>query len=219
MKASLVIPCYWVNDELVDMTARCLNSVNDTTDDEPQEVIIVDDGSPLSVDFEDDTDLVQHMQTVRREKNGGYAAAANMGMFRSAGDVIVVGNNDLIFTEGWLAGLLSVLDSGYDIATCWTSDQNVKLEDRIEEDAKFGSIFAIKRRAYELIGPFDEQFRGYFSDLDYRRRALDAGLKIGKDLNLVIKHTAKATYKQTDPDDMEYQRSKALFEAKHGFVE
>jgi GT2 family glycosyltransferase len=202
------------------MTARCLNSVVDSTDDEPREVIIVDDGSPIQAEFKDSTDLVQNFRTIRRELNGGYCAAVNMGMFYAKGDVLILGNNDLTFEEGWLEGLLSVLDKGYDLATCWTSDQdNIVLEDKIEDDARFGSLFAMKREVYETVGPFDEQFRGYFGDTDYRKRVMDNGFKIGKNLNLVVKHKAKATYIHTDPDDFEFRKAARLYEIKWGFSE
>lgn len=187
---SLIIPAYHADKELYDTTVKCLNSV---WNHEVQLILIAD--------------------------NQPYTVNVNAGLRAASGDVVVVGNNDLVFHEGWLTRLLPLLDAGYDIATCWTSDQDVKLEEDVESNAKFGSLFAMKRDVYETLGGFDEQFKGYFSDLDYRQRAIDAGFKIGKNLSLVVEHKAKATYRVTDPDDNEYQRSKLLYEAKWGFVE
>lgn len=190
-KVSLILPAYHYSEDLYETTVSCLDSVWH----EPIQLILIADDQP-------------------------YTVNVNAGLRAATGDVLVVGNNDLVFENGWLAQLLPLLDAGYDIATCWTSDQkDVRIEERIEDNAKFGSLFAMTRKAYEILGPLDEQFRGYFSDLDYRRRALDAGLKIGKNLSLVVEHEAKATYKQTDPTDSEYLKSKSLFEAKWGFLE
>ncbi len=187
---SLIIPCLWAEKSLYDMTKLCLDSVWD----EKLQIIVIANNQP-------------------------YAVNVNNALRAATGEILVVGNNDLIFTEGWLKGLLKPLEEGFDIATVWTSDQNVQLEDRIEEDAKFGSLFAMTREAYEKLGGFDEQFRGYFSDLDMRRRALDMGLKIGKNLNTVVGHESKSTYNKTDPKDSEYLRSKILYEIKHGVLE
>lgn len=208
MKTSIIIPTYYATEELVEMTAKCLRSLHLT--ELPDQIILVDDGSPIAA--------MQEFSGIyiRLPDNQGYASAVNAGLEVAQGDIIVIGNNDLTFTENWLTELLRVLDKGFDIATCWTSDQKYKLQDKIEDGGKFGSLFAMKREVYETVGVFDEQFRGYFSDDDLQKRILDAGFKIGKNLNMVIPHLAKATYSVTDPDDEEYQRSRLLFEIKHG---
>lgn len=219
-QVSLIIPAYWLTPELEFMTAKCLASIRDVRG--LIEKIIVNDGSPsigkISI-LHPQYATGQLDKRIDLETNNGYSHACNVGLRDAEGEILILGNNDLIFPKGWLKGLLDVLDKGYDIATCWTSDQKVKLEDRIEEGAKFGSLWAMKRHVYEKLGGFDEQFRGYFSDTDYRRRAIDAGFKIGKNLNMKVKHEAKATYKMIDPNDDEFLRSQRLFEAKYGFVE
>lgn len=210
MKTSLIIPAYYANQRLVELTARCLASLEP---DPELEVILVDDGSPIRA-------MLDHTTIdIRLEENGGYAKAANTGLEAAGGDVLVLGNNDLVFPENWLRGLLRVLEEGFDIATCWTSDQDYELEAVIKPGDKFGSLFAMTRGVYDALGGFDEQFRGYFSDTDYRRRALDAGFRIGMNYGLVVPHEGKATYMQTDPDDHEYLWSMRLYEIKHGRVE
>lgn len=216
---SLIIPCYWTDSESEFMTIRCLKSVHDNHNKIYK--IIVNDGSPRngkSADlYQQYTDLID--LRIDLPENLGYCQAVNAALEAAQGDVIIVGNNDLEFPPKWLTQLVKPLDA-YDIVTCWTSDQNdIVKQKSIEEDAKFGSLFAMKRTVYDTIGGFDPQFRGYFGDLDYRRRALDAGFKIGKNLNLVVKHQAKATYNKTDPNDKEYKKAMVLYEAKWGYLE
>lgn len=212
MKTSLVVPAYFVDGSYVQMTSTCLNSLRS---DSPNEVILVNDGSPIQPRH----GFGEDVRVIDRLENGGYIAAINDGLKAATGDVLILGNNDLVFKKGWLDALLKPLNEGYDISTIWTSDQAVVLSDAVEEEAKFGSLFAMTRKIYETLGGFDPQFRDYFGDLDYRRRALDAGFKIGKNLNFVVQHGAKATYKQVDPNDDRYQRGMRLYEAKYGFVE
>lgn len=189
---SIIIPAYYANDELKKMTQRCVESIG-----EGQYELI------LQVD----------------PSGEGYSKTTNAALQLADGEIIIVGNNDLIFHENWITELLFPLHVGYDIATCWTSDQlDIELEDRIEENSKFGSLFAMKRNVYDTLGGFDEQFKGYFADTDYRQRVMDAGFRIGKNLDLVVDHLAKATYKATDPKDDEFLRAQRLFEAKYGFV-
>lgn len=191
-KTVLIIPAYHPDEELEAMTLHCIDSLDDC----PDNVI-------LQVD----------------EYGDGYSKTVNIALKNAPGDVIIIGNNDLIFPDNWLDELLFPLQLGYDVATCWTSDQDYELEDKITSGDKFGSLFAMTRKVYETIGGFDEQFKGYFSDLDYRHRLLDAGFRIGMNRSLVVKHIAKATYKKTDPNDDEYQRAMRLYEIKYGEVE
>lgn len=210
-KVSLIIPCYWFNEDLVEMTKKCIDSLNL---DELDEVILVDDGSPIEYVY-NKTKII-HLPT-----NSGYARAANAGLEAATGDILILGNNDLVFHENWLTELLFPLNVGFDVSTVWTSDQKVKLEDRIESGAKFGSLFAMNRDVYEKVGGFDEQFRSIFSDTDLRRRILDEHFTIGKNLSDVVTHLARATHKVVDKDDSkeEFLHNQRLFEAKYGFAE
>lgn len=206
---SLIIPVYTETQGLVDMTDRCLTSILRHTPPNV-EVIIVDDGSTIPY-------KANIGKLITLEENGGYSKAVNTALEAAQGDILVIGNNDLTFHENWLPELLFPLNVGFDIATCWTSDQrNIKLQDKIQKDAVFGSLLAMTRQTYETIGGFDEQFRGYFADTDYRKRALSYGIKIGKNMNMVVQHEAKATYAVTDPTDYEFHKASFLFEEKWG---
>jgi GT2 family glycosyltransferase len=207
---SFIIPCYFLDKSYVTMTSECLESLEFGR---PDEVILVDDGSPYPTLFENCD------KQINLPENKGYAYAVNRGLEVATGDVIIIGNNDLLFTPEWLTGLLLPLEQGYDISTIPTSDQTWVTEDKITSGDKFGSLFAMKREVYETLGGFDEQFRGYFTDLDYRRRALDAGFTIGKNWNVLVEHEAKATYKLTDPYDDEYNTAKELYIKKWGKLE
>lgn len=206
MAVTLIIPCYWVDKDLVAMTGECVYSAGRV-----DETLIIDDGSPIEVEMPG--------KIIRQEKNGGYSKAVNAGLEAAIGDILVVANNDLTFPENWLAQLLWPLDMGFDIATCWLSDQSPDLEDRISSGDKFSALFAMHRGVYDVLGGLDEQFRGYFSDTDYRRRALNVGLKIGMNRSLVVGHQSKATYRRIDPQDNEYLEASRLYEIKHGFLE
>lgn len=220
-KTTIIIPCYWANEDLFEMTIECLNSLNDTTDNQPQEVLIIDDGSPDGAELVDETDFIQHFEVIAREKNGGYAAAVNTGLFYATGETIIVCNNDVEFVQpDWLKHLLKPLKEGYDISSIRTTDADGwEVEDYISEGDKFGSIWAMKRKVYDTIGGLDESFgKGYFEDLDYQKRAEDAGFKIGKNHAGLIEHRGKATFNVVDPGDEAYKSAMKRFKEKWGKV-
>lgn len=209
---TLIIPVYTVNDELVQMTDKCLTSIVRFTPPDVQ-LIVVDDGSPIPY-------KANIGKLITRKENGGYSKACNSALEAADGDIIIIGNNDLVFHENWLTELLFPLNVGYDVATCWSSDQKgIKLEDKIEKNSEFGCLVALDREVYQKVGGFDERFHGYFTDDDYRRRVIGLGYSIGKNCNMVIQHEAKATYATVDPDDYEFQKANILYSEKWGEYE
>lgn len=215
MKTSVILPVFNVNDQLVKMTERCLLSMNQ---DKPDEVIVVDDGSHVQFGRNYFTDLM-YVRIIRHDENEGYTKAVNDGLKAAKGDILIVANNDLIMGEDWLEGLMMPLAKGYDIATVQVVDegQPMKRSRETTEGDKFGSLFAMKREVYKKLGGLDEELgRGYFTDLDYQKRAEKAGFKVGKYWGAVVNHFPKSTFKTIDPKDEFYFEAMEKYKAKYG---
>ena len=202
----MIIPCYWVNEQLWRMTDKCLTSQFKTSD--IGEVIVVDDGSPYKIDDLD------HGMLIKLDKNGGYAKAVNAGLRVATGDYLIISNNDIEFVQpDWLDHLLKPLKEGYDISSIRTTDPDGwEVEDKITEGDKFGSLWAMKRDVYTKLGPLDEGYgKGYFEDLDYQRRAEQEGFRIAKNHAGLVEHLGKATFKIVDPEDRSYHEAAGRF--------
>lgn len=160
-------------------------------------------------------------QIIIIDDNGGFAETVNKGLSIADGKYIIVCNNDVEFIQpDWLDHLLGPLKNGYDICSIKTSDNDGYLtEDRLEEGAKFGSLWAMRREVYDAIGPMEESFgKGYFEDLDFHKRAEDAGFKVVKNHAGLVDHIGKATFKEVDPNDEIYEAAKLKFKEKWGRV-
>lgn len=210
MKSSLITPVYSTTDELDAMSHTAVETAQKYAVGDI-ELITVDDCSPIP--------FKGPGKVIRLKENSGYSQATNVGLAAATGDVLICGNSDIIYTPDWHFGLLRTLMMGYDIATIITSDQTWETSDKITELPKFGALFAMTRNVYETLGGFDEQFRGYFADTDYRKRAIDAGFKIAKNWNYIVEHQAKATYITLDIEDSEYLEAQELYKKKWGRVE
>jgi GT2 family glycosyltransferase len=161
-------------------------------------------------------------QIIVIDDRGGFATTVNKGLSIADGEILIICNNDIEFVDPhWLHHLIGPLLEGYDICSIRTTDSDGwTTEDRLEEGAKFGSIWAMKRKVYETIGGLDESFgKGYAEDLDYRRRALNAGLRIVKNHAGLVEHHGKATFKVIDPEDDSYHRAMERYREKWGFIE
>lgn len=188
----MIIPNLWANEELLDMTIGCIKGAYQVVD----EMIIIND-------------------------NQSYAKNVNKGLKACTGGYIIICNNDISFVQpDWLDHLLKPLQEGYDISSVRTTDgDGWETEDKITEGDKFGSIWVMKRTVYKEVGLLDESFGNYAEDLDYRRRALNAGLKIAKNHAGLVEHQGKATAKTIDPEDKQYQEAMIRYKEKWGFIE
>lgn len=202
----LIIPCYWANDGLVDLTRNCLESLRGFLG----RITIVDDGSPIKWDYGKQFDV----SSVVLENNVGYAGAVNAGLKEAKEDFIIVANNDTEFIDPyWLHHLITPLKNGYDISSIRTTDADGwETRDWLEENAKFGSLWAMKRKVYDSLGGLNEEYgKGYFEDLDYHRRAEVAGFKVVKNHAGLVEHKGKATFKVVDPEDTSFLEAREKF--------
>lgn len=97
MKFSILVPAY--NEE--QSIASCLNSITSLIAND-KEVIVIDDASTDRTTRIVERFLDKGVILVRREKNGGRAAALNSGLQTAQGDVVVTTDADTIVPSDWL---------------------------------------------------------------------------------------------------------------------
>lgn len=211
IRTSLVITSYHADQEMVKLTEACLASIKN--DRRPDEVIVVDDCSPLLAGLEGMD------RYIRRDENGGFPRCANTGWAEAKGDILILSNNDIEYTPGWLDAILEPFNQGYDISSILVSDESTDTKNEIEEDGYFGSLWAQRRGVYEKLGGFDEDFdKGTFEDKDYFVRAKRAGFRIGKNHAVYVKHVGRATMDKLYPDRIDFKEGMNKFKKKHGTI-
>lgn len=218
-KTSLIITSYHADEEMLNLTKACIESLKYGC---PEEVILVDDCSPLEIGGELYAKFLQpNWHYIRREENGFFPKCANTGFAAAKGDVLILSNNDIIYTPGWLEAILKPIKEGYDISSIRMSDSDGYLtDDYISEGDRFGSLWAMTRKVYETIGGFDENFgKGTFEDLDFHKRAEAAGFKIGKNHAALVEHRGRATMDKLFPDRQDFYEGQEHYKDKYGKVE
>lgn len=184
MKISLIIPAYCVSEHLSILTRGCIKSLEI---EPPDELIIVDNGSPIP--------LPEGPYTlIRFDENQGYVGAANAGLSEAHGDIIIVGNNDLIFSQGWRKALLDVFEAGFDVASLRTPQDLIPLQG-VQEHERINVFYGMTRKVWETVGPLDPQFvNGAFADTDYCESIKQAGFKIGINWDFMLFHFGSETF-------------------------
>lgn len=97
MKFSILVPAY--NEE--QSIASCLNSITSLTFHD-KEIIVIDDASTDRTTQVVERFLGKGVILIRREKNGGRAAALNSGLQTAQGDVVITTDADTVVPSDWL---------------------------------------------------------------------------------------------------------------------
>jgi N-acetylglucosaminyl-diphospho-decaprenol L-rhamnosyltransferase len=188
MGVAVVIP---LHDQL-HYTRLCLESIASHTRHDLQLIVVDNASSDGTAEYLASLDDVT---VIRNAANLGCAAAWNQGVEAASGaEWIVILNNDVVVSPGWLTGLLEAAahwrldivcpairegDCDRDLVA-YSADFVSRMHSTIRRGAGLGVCFMVHRRVFADIGGFDETFRiAQYEDADFFLRARRARYSIG----------------------------------------
>lgn len=243
-RATIIIVTY----RNLDKTRLTVKSVLEKTRYPNYEILLVDNGGEPDIQ-QYARDMAERFPNVVRcifnEKNLGFAGGNNVGL-RAApeSEYIVLLNDDVIVSPGWLGGLLRYLDDPH-IGLIGPVTNSAGNEARIAVDysdiaevdafarrytfAHDGVNFnipvlamycmAARRRTIDELGELDERFRmGMFEDDDYAVRARNAGYRVVCAEDVYVHHFGRSSFGKMSEEahDKIFAANRALFERKWG---
>ena len=122
----------------LDLTRRCLESIERYSDYPALEVIVVDNASQDgSVDWLRDwsthTSPAGHVRRlILNDRNAGFAAGNNVGLRAATGDILVILNNDTQVTRGWIRTLRSHFRRDHALGLIGPVTDNIGNEARVQ---------------------------------------------------------------------------------------
>jgi GT2 family glycosyltransferase/SAM-dependent methyltransferase len=225
-KVSVIVVTY----NNLELTRACLESLDEYSQYEPLEIIVVDnassDGSPIFLS--EWCANGQNRRLILNEDNKGFAAANNQGLAIASGEYLVLLNNDTYVTPGWIRTLIRHLQRDKGIGLIGPVTNNIGNEAKIDiayssmekmhqESAAYtrrhiGQTYPLKtaaffcvmlpRSTYEQVGALDEAFgRGFFEDDDYCRRVEQLGLRVVCAEDVFIHHHLSASFNKLKQQD------------------
>ena len=231
----------------LELTKECLRSLLSAETWPRLEVIVVDngssDGTPAFLEEIAGTDA--RVKTILNATNRGFAAANNQGIAASAGEIVVLLNNDTVVPQGLLGRLAAHLrrDAGLGMI-CPTTNfcgNEAKVDPdysdlsglpayaarRAAENA--GVVFdipiaamycvAFRREVLEKVGPLDEAFGiGMFEDDDYALRIREAGLRVVCAEDAYVHHVGQGSFRKLPREEYErlFRENRATVRAEMG---
>jgi len=217
MMLSIVIPTH----QRTDLLRACLQAA---TRHAPvgTEIIVVDDASPNGSASEAARSFAGVM-AVRREKQGGFAIAANTGIRASRGDIVEMLNDDTEVQPGWADAALRwfadpAIGAVAPLVLTWPNGERIdsagdryylggiagkrghgeRLSDAYSQPCRvFGTSAAAgfyRRAALDRVGLFPEEFGSYFEDVDLAFRLNQAGYRTMFEPAARVLHHVSASY-------------------------
>ena len=224
-------------------TKLALESIRQHTSGE-YEVLVVDNGSqPETVEW---LRTLEDVRVIFNPENRGYAGGNNQALEAARGEYVVLLNNDVVVTEGWLEGLLSAFDRVPGLGVSAPRSNRIA-GNQLVPDAVYGDIaqmheyararsaqfrgqgwltdraiglcLCIDRRAIEEVGGLDERYgAGNFEDDDFCLRVRAAGYRIYVCDDVFIHHFGSQTFAANKVDWSATMRGNwAKFAAKWGY--
>ncbi len=216
-KVSLIVPLY----ARADLTEACLRSIREHTAHASYEVILVDDAA--DADTKRLLAGVRGAKIIRNEQNIGYLRSVNRGAAAARGRWLVLCNNDIEVTRGWLLAMLACAESAEDIgvvtpkflypdgglceagAIVWRDGSGAnygrgdepsafQYEYRRETDYGSAAALMVKAELWRELGGFDERYLPmYYEDADLCFQAREHGQRVLYEPEAVIVHHEGAT--------------------------
>ncbi len=232
----------------IKFTEGTLSSLDDFTGYPNLEVILVDNGST------DGTPAFlkkwcasrPYAKVILHTANLGFSAGNNAGVRASTGDYIVILNNDVCLTDGWLGTLFSHFRTEPNLGILGPVTNSCGNEsvvyigeyDDVEKMAilacrytrahagqrtslRVANFFCvmIPRVVWERVGELDENFGvGLFEDDDYAMRVRKAGYDIACAEDVFVHHHASASIGALSSASYDelFNRNRRYFESKWG---
>jgi GT2 family glycosyltransferase/SAM-dependent methyltransferase len=218
-QVSIIIPVY-NNDKL---TIECLTSLLRHTRDISYEVIVIDDASAEKT--KDSLSQIENITYLRNPENLGFLLSCNRAAEKARGEFLLILNNDVQVTEGWLKPLLDTFSQYEGVGAVspkilFPDGQLQEAGARIKQDASAqligaldnpdlprynyireveycsGVCLLLKTEMFRKLGGFDTSFApAYYEDCDLCFRLRKLGKRILYNPNSVVIHYLCATVK------------------------
>jgi GT2 family glycosyltransferase len=224
------------------LLADCLRAVRRGTPWEPLEVVVVDNGASSAP-----SPGVRGLATrwIESGRNLGFSRGANRGIAASTGEVVVLLNDDVVVTPGWLAGLVAHLEDNPRLGIVCPVTNEIGSDARVEATyrsydelctfaeeraERYGGrsrttevvpLFcaAVRRATLERVGGLDERYEvGMFEDDDLSLALRHAGYDLAVAEDVFVHHVGQASFSRlSDAGYLKiWQTNRRRFERKWG---
>tara|TARA_Y100000780_G_scaffold179369_1_gene164811 strand:- start:119238 stop:124442 length:5205 start_codon:yes stop_codon:yes gene_type:complete len=213
---SIILLCYnhW------NYTKRCIDSILKNTTKITYELIIVNNNSTDETKSELEK-LSNDIRIVNNNKNLNFSGGMNSGVKIAKGEYIVLLNNDTYCFDNWLSPLIELLEKNKELGIVtpitnrsgnesrvyikhnnlmdyYSKVKNIRFVLKDYESCDRAGLFcgAMRKKEFEEVGMFDENYVNGWEDDDLSEKYKLRGYKIGITYNSIVYHYGNVTVGQ-----------------------
>ena len=152
--------------------------------------------------------------------NYGLSTIWNKLITKSEAENIVLLNSDTVVEPKWLENLVSLLTKMNAGAVGPVSNRAGRRQTQqrassfTETDMLSGFCLAFKKKVWEEVGGFDENYYLYFEDNDFANKLMSAGYKLYINNEVFIHHKQRASSDKREDCKQHFEKSKQYFQNK-----
>jgi len=205
-----------------DVLPRCLASLLSTIGDVP--VTVIDNASPVPSQSLVPENLADKMNVIPLGQNTGYAGAIAWAWDNLAEKYLVIANNDLVFTPGWLDKLVETADKtgAYAVSAVIEHENDTELEkstnaslnplfyllpgvfkDRTKAVYPSGACFLL-RNDKNIPCPVDPEYFLYYEDAYIGLFLRAIGKEVVQCPDAVVRHAGSHSVRRSDSNKIAF---------------
>ncbi len=179
-KISIIITAW---DEKISLFSKAIKSIGAQCQNDHEIIVVINRYEESPEKTEALLKAVKSEPHVTRwclvSQNAGVARAWNVGVHLSEGSLFLIMNGDCIVGKGALSALLQPFsDSKTGIVGVGGIRNGKKTNSPGPCDAVYGFLFAVRKKVYDDIGPFDNHFSPLADEEEYCRHATENGWSV-----------------------------------------
>jgi cellulose synthase/poly-beta-1,6-N-acetylglucosamine synthase-like glycosyltransferase len=187
---SIIIPSYNPGKNIINLIESLLSQ--DCGD--KYEIVVVDSSTDNTRDI-----ISKYPIKVFFQKPSGAAAARNVGIKKSKGDIIVFIDSDCIAPKTWLKNLLEPFkDSGvFGVAGTYRNKNNSSISKFIQYEIEYRHEKMVDKKEIDFVGTYNCAYRrdvfdsvGYFDEKLTQAEDADFSFRASKEFKIVFNKTA-----------------------------
>lgn len=218
-KVSIVVPVFNSSEAQVEMTIRCLDSIEKNTVDD-YEIILIDDCSKIKTDFSQ----YKNLRTITHEVNQGISKGWNEGIKEAKYDYVCIINNDIEVFGDWTGELVKAFlkkPYGFTFPTPITTEEDMKrrIYASYSEGLVYGPCIMSSKDTYEFLKEnghyYDENLKIWFGDLDMFERARNKKVALTCSSFAFVKHLGSQTVSLIPEKEKLFNSEKDYYNKKH----